>query len=296
MAQLRLGIVGSDNSHALGFARLANIEQRFGDDVRVSAISSSDREEAGLVANEAQIDEVVGGPDELLGRVQAAIIVDRDGGLHREHAEPLLAAGLPVLVDKPLATTVPDAAAILRRAQETGSLVTSYSSLRWCDGTRALKEQVPKLGTVRLAEVSGPCDIHSPYGGHFFYGIHLAEIALALVPGPVQRARVVESSGVTTAFLRREGGPVIVLHLLAPTEGGARAHFPFYALLMGTESHVEREIQTDPDLYQALGRFLDMVNSRQRPLSDQEMLEPVCVLEAIGRSLAAGGDEVAVGR
>jgi predicted dehydrogenase len=292
---MRLGIVGSDNSHALGFAKAANVDQLFGDEVRVTTLSSSDAEQAHAVAREGKIDEVVEAPVEMLGKIDAAIIVDRHGGLHRQHAEPLLGAGLPVLVDKPLATTIGDAAAILNQAHATGALVTSYSSLRWCEGTSTLQSELVRLGSIRFAQVSGPCDLHSVYGGHFFYGIHHAEIALALLPGPVHGVSVVQFPGVATAFLRRDSGPLVTLNLLDPT-GPDKPRYPFHALLIGDASFAAAPIQTDPDLRQALGRFLDMIKSGEPPLSDEEMLEPIRVLDAITRALEVGGAEVPVDR
>jgi predicted dehydrogenase len=293
---MQLGIVGSDNSHALGFARTANIEERFGPAVRFTMISSSDAEQATAVAAEGKIDEVVSAPEEMVGKVDAAVVVDRDGGLHRRHALPFLAVGTPVLVDKPLATTVADAVAILECAANAHSLVASYSSLRWCEDTRALASRLEDIGSARLVDVSGPCDLHSPYGGHFFYGIHLLEIALALVPAPVTSVQVASSTGVATAILRRDNGPVTMLNMLDPTGGEVAIRFPFFASVIGTKGHEATNIQSNPDLYQSLARFLHMIETGEPPLTTDEMLEPIRVLEAVSRSLEASGAEVPVPR
>ena len=291
---MRIGIVGSDNSHALGFSRLVNIEKRFGPDIRVTMISGSDQSEANAIAQEAGIDTVVVSPEEMVPEIDAGIIVDRDGGLHRVHAEPFITAAVPLLIDKPLATTVADAVAILQLAREARSLLTSYSSLRWCEGTRSLQSDLSDFGLIPYVGVSGPCDLESPYGGHFFYGIHLAEIALTLFPGPVRRVRVVRSAGVAIVVLQRDDPPLITLNLLDPSSAGGDARFPFHVTAFGTKRHAARDIQTEPDLYQALSRFLTMVDSGVEPLSSEEMLEPIRVLEAVSDSLHEGGAEVSV--
>jgi predicted dehydrogenase len=293
---MQLGIVGSDNSHALGFARTANTEERFGPDVRFTMISSPDAEQANAVAAEGKIDEVVPAPEQMVGKVDAVVVVDRDGALHREHAVPFLAVGTPVLVDKPLATTVADAVATLESAGNGHSLVTSYSSLRWCEDTRTLGSRLGDVGSARLVDVSGPCDLRSPYGGHFFYGIHLAEIALTLFPGPVASVQVASSNGIATAILRRDAGPVMMLNLLDPTGGESPFRFPFFASVIGTNGYAATNIQSNPDLYQSLARFLQMIETGEPPLTTDEMLEPIRVLEAVSRSLDASGAEVPVPR
>lgn len=293
---MRIGIVGTDNSHALGFSRLINLDDRFGRDVRVTVISGSDRREARAIAEETGIRDVVGSPEEMVSEVDAGIIVDRDGGLHLVHAEPFISSKVPVLIDKPLATTVADADAILQRARQEHSLLTSYSSVRWCEGTRSLQSELGDFGIVPYAEVSGPCDLASPYGGHFFYGIHLAEIALTLFPGPVRRVRVVRGPGVAIVVLHRDESPMLALNLLDPNSDGGNARFPFHVTVLGTRRHAARDIQTEPDLYHALTQFFTMLNSGKEPLSSEEMLEPIRVLEAVSYSLEADGAEVTVPR
>lgn len=293
---MHLGIVGSDNSHALGFAKTANVKNQFGPNVRFTMISSSDTEQASSVASEGMIDEVVGRPEDMVGRVDAVVVVDRDGGLHREHAMPFLASGTPVLIDKPLATNVDDAVATLAFAEKAHALVTSYSSLRWCDDVRAIGSNLRDIGSPRLLEVSGPCDLCSPYGGHFFYGIHLAEIALTLFPGPIRSVQVLRSAGVATAILRRDSGPVAMLNMLDPTAGETPAKFPFFVTVIGTSGYEASNVQTNPDLDQALARFLKMIDTGEPPVSAEEMLEPIRVLESISRSLESSGAEVPVPR
>jgi len=291
---MKLGIVGTDNTHALGFSRLVNIDQRLGADVRVVAIFGSDREQAESIARTAAINQVAASPEAMVPEVDAAIIVDRDGGLHRGHAAPFLAAGMPVLVDKPLATSVADAEAILKMARKTGSPLTSYSSLRWCTGTRKLQAELRSFGSKRLAVVSGPCDIHSQYGGHFFYGIHIVEISLALFPGTIGRLRAVQGSHVVTVVMESEDGPMITLHLLDPSGTGDAWSYPFHASVFGTTGFAAAPIENEADLYQALNRFLGMIETGKPVLSDEEMLEPIRVLEAVSGSLADSGGEVAV--
>ena len=125
---LRVGIVGSDNSHAVNYSRLANIEGVVGDTARVVAITGPDPERTKEVAGLGNIPEIVGTPQDLLGKVDAVLVVHRHGDLHLANALPFLEAGLPVYVDKPFTISLQDGAKLIRAAAKNNALLTSYSS------------------------------------------------------------------------------------------------------------------------------------------------------------------------
>jgi predicted dehydrogenase len=285
---MRIGIVGSDNTHALGFAEVANLDRFTGADVSVVAICGDDPSATRQVAKRGRIPDVLSGPDEMAGRVDAAIIVNRDGAVHRSNAAPFLRAGLPVLVDKPLAATLADAQAILAQAHEHAALVTSYSSLRWCADTRELGASLSDVGSPVLIEVSGLCDFASPYSGHFFYGIHEVEIALALHPTAPTVVRADPSGAVRTVTIQTADRCVVALNLIGATDG-VLPQVPFAAACYAPGGRVGRTIKNEPDLSTALDIFLAMVASGEPPLTDEQLLTPIAVLEAIGESARTGG-------
>src|SRR4051795_4375729 len=135
---IRIGIVGSDSSHALAFAQLANVERAFGDDARVIAICGADEQHTRDVAEQGRIAEILDGPDAFVGKVDAVMIVYRHGDLHAPNALPLIEAGLPLFVDKPFAIALTDAQRMLDAAAQHGTLLTSFSTLRFGPDTEAL--------------------------------------------------------------------------------------------------------------------------------------------------------------
>lgn len=290
---MRIGIVGSDNTHALGFAKVANGAFGASRDVRVVALCGADPEATRAVAAEGRIDEVVDSPKEMADRVDAAIVVDRHGGLHLEHSQPFLEAGLPVLVDKPLATTLDEARAILALGHHHNAPVTSYSSLRWCRDVRELVAGLPDIGRPVTVQSSGLCDFASPYGGQFFYGIHEVEIALALHPARPVAVRADASGPVRTARIETEDGCLLILTLIGSTDG-ALPNVPFHAACFGAAGRVGRVIRNEPDLSAALEKFLDLVSTGVAPVTDEQMLTSIAVLEAIGQSADQGGAAVDV--
>jgi len=72
---------------------------------RVTHIWTDRPAEAALVAAAALIPNVVAAPEDVIGKVDAVIISTDDGTDHVRRARPFIEAGLPVFIDKPLATT-----------------------------------------------------------------------------------------------------------------------------------------------------------------------------------------------
>lgn len=141
----RVGLVGTESSHAdgiVGYLRSRPEAARV-----VAVVGPADERNRGLAGDGV----VVASAGELLGMVDAVIVTSRDGAAHRQLAVPFLAAGVPVWVDKPLATRVVDAEAMMAAARRGGTTVTSYSALRWLPDAEG-------FGRGPAVTVSGPAD------------------------------------------------------------------------------------------------------------------------------------------
>jgi predicted dehydrogenase len=286
---LRIGIVGSDNSHALAYSKLANVDKIAGDSCRVVGIWGHEPGRTEEVARDGKIGTIVSHPEELLGLVDAAIVDDRHGDLHREHALPFLEAGLPVYVDKPFAVSLADCRDMLAVAERSGALLSSFSPLRVAPATVALADQLKASGDIKVAHFAGPCDFESQYAGPFFYATHVIEIALRLLDGEIERLRAVRVGKNVAVQLATSGGALATFSYL----GDAAYHF--HASLFGTEGMVAEEIVGGTGSYaEVLKAFLRMVETGQRPLSDRQLLHPIAAVHAIQASLSGGGREVRV--
>ncbi|MGI8483888.1 MAG: Gfo/Idh/MocA family protein, partial [Thermomicrobiales bacterium] len=185
----KIGIVGSDNSHAIAYSKLVNGDLLMGGTARVVGIWGQDPARTQEVATAGQIETIVDTPDGLLGNVDVVFVVDRHGDLHASHALPYLEAGIPVYVDKPFAISLTDCRQMLDAAKGSGAFITSMSSLRITPETSALAEQAAEIGDIRAAQFAGPCDFGSEYGGPFFYATHVLEIALRLLGDEIESIR-----------------------------------------------------------------------------------------------------------
>ncbi|PSL00439.1 putative dehydrogenase [Haloactinopolyspora alba] len=281
----RIGFIGTENSHTDHFIRFLNTEHRH-PGYRAVALAGGRNERNEALARDGGIDDVVESPEDLIGRVDAAIVSTRDGSRHREQSEPLLGAGIPVLVDKPLATTVTDAEAIVTAAERRGVPLVSCSALRFVPEIAEFAAPHER-GELRQLSISGPADPDSEHSGLFFYGIHHVETALELLGNPVVEPAsldvTVRRHGDTTVALTRIAGVDVVLTFIAAADGH-RA--PFHALATGTGGVLARELTLGPDYNApALARFVEAVESGTAPAGAAELISPVAVLSAITEAL-----------
>ena len=284
----RIGIIGSDNSHAVAYSKLANIANRAGAS-RVVAISGPDPARTREVAGLGNIPEIVDRPEDMLGNVDAILVVHRHGDLHARHAIPFLKAGIPVYVDKPFAISIEDCQAMLDAADEGNALVTSYSSLRYAPTTTALVERLDTLGDIRVGQFAGPCDFDSEYAGPFFYATHVAEICFRLMGDNVRTVRATRCGKSVVADVTFANDAIATFSYL----GDAAYHF--HATLFGTKDFAASEIVAGDDAYaDGLNVFLDAVANGERPLDDRQLLMPIAFVHAMNASLEANGVEIGI--
>ena len=286
---LRIGIVGSDNSHALHYSTMLNVEQVGGDEARAVAIWGQEAERTREVAEKAGIGTIVDRVEEMLDLVDAVFVEDRHGGLHAEHALPFLERGLPVFVDKPLAISLEDCGRIIAAANASGSFLTSFSSLRTAESTNAIAGAEADIGEIRVGQFAGPCDFESIYGGSFFYGTHVVEMALRLIGEDVRSVSAVRAGKMAAVTVTWESGALGTFSYL----GDAQYHFN--ATLFGTEGMTGGEVLANHDGYRtAIGIVLDGMKTGQRPFTDEQMVRPVAIMHAMEQSLASAGATVEV--
>ncbi|WP_181037222.1 Gfo/Idh/MocA family oxidoreductase [Arthrobacter sp. 4R501] len=278
---LKLGIIGLESSRPCKFfnflvSRLhkahitAVVAREAGADVQAWI-------EGGVV--------VVDRPTDLLGYVTAVIECSRKGSQHRANVEGLLRQGIHVWVDKPLATSVEDARALVVAAEDSGAFLMSYSGYRLAPQLPELAASLAQEPKSRRLVVTGPADANSEYDGLFHYGIHHVEIALellgrpALEPGNLAVAVSRFSGGLQADF--SIGGVDVALVFVAPTPG---LEVPFSVSLGAGSGERVLTVPTDYN-EQMLLQFLAGCKSAPSRRTAFDMVSPVAVLEDIvGRS------------
>lgn len=277
---MKIGIIGSDNSHAKVFAKALNVENHpeYAKD-QISHIWGTDAAETDDKVTEGKIPNVAQNSTDMIGEIDAAILVLRHGGLHLQHALPYLEAKVPLFVDKPLTTTTADARALLEQADKFQAPMTSFSTVRFDSSIQNLKNSLPEFGAVTSGDVGGIIvPTSAQYGGMIFYGIHVTEMLLELFGYGVEKIFATEVNGNTIAIASYPEA-VVTMHFL-----GQSSYF-FSATVHGKEKSIYQKADTGDNFPQGLKRIMEMFRTGKTNLTAEQLFEPVAIHEAIEKSL-----------
>ncbi len=189
--ELRVGIIGLDTSHSPAFARAMNSGKEGAlKSCQVTAayppgspdIESSVSRVPGYTADMRELGvEIVDSIPTLLERVDAVLLESNDGRPHLEQLIPVLQAGKPCFIDKPIAGSLADCLAIFDLADHYGVPVFSSSSLRYGKNSQAAR--AGSLGDILGCSTWSPCTLEPTHPDLYWYGIHGVE-SLFTVMGP----------------------------------------------------------------------------------------------------------------
>lgn len=127
--------------------------------------------------------EIVGSIDELLNRVDVVLLESVDGRVHLAQARPVIAAGKPLFIDKPLASSLADGVQLLRLAKEKGVPCFSASSLRFSSGFQAARNGTSRFGDIRSCTAWSSANLNAHDAEPFWlHGIHGVEILFTISP------------------------------------------------------------------------------------------------------------------
>jgi len=275
----RIGIVGSDNSHAITFSQIANgiDRENYVPGFKVTHLFGFDEARNREVAEKGGIENIVSDINEMVGKVDVVFVVFRHGGLHLKYAKPFIENGIPVFVDKPLADTVADAKKLIELAKEKQTLLTSFSTLRFTDAVQEMKKLFRSEEPVFL-NVLGPGDLESEYGGLIFYGVHCAEIFNEIAGKGVREVYAAAKSKNIIATLSHE--KLIGTIKISP-------EIPYVFSLEGVtkKTYFSTKVESKDCYKRGMVKIKEMLDSKQWVLSEDEMLEPVAIIKAIEESV-----------
>ncbi len=247
---------------------------------RVTHVWTDTPEEAPLVARASRIEHVVDRPEDVIGEVDAVIIATDDGDDHVRRARPFVEAGLPVFVDKPLATNLADLRQFVSW-QRQGAVLLSTSGMRYAPEMRLDDAQRQSLGDLRWI-TSFTCKTWERYGIHA-----LEAVEPLLGPGFVS-AQTQTQSGSDLVHLVHDSGVQVTLAAIHDAFGSFGA-----VHLYGTRGQLPLRLT---DTYQAfrsqLLAFVDLLRTGRAPLPFAETVELMAALIAGRLSRERGGERV----
>lgn len=200
-APIRVGVIGLDNYQAVAFTQLFHDPKAMGDLAGIRVVGafpttgSKDIEESlrelpkwtkGIQDFKVPLVDSV---DKLLAQCDAVLVMSLDGRAHLEHLKPVLKAGKPVYVGRPLAASLNDAVAIYKLAAEHKTPIFSCSQHRFSPGFFGMRNH-PEVGEVLGCDVYGGCPREPSHPDLFWHGIHGVETLYSIMgPGCVSVTR-----------------------------------------------------------------------------------------------------------
>ena len=182
---LRIGLIGLDTSHVIAFTKIINDPKATGPLAKAKVVaafrggsldipSSADRiyKYTETLTNEYGL-KLYSTIAELCKNVDAIMLESVDGRPKVRQAIPVIDAGLPLFIDKPMAGSLADVIFIFDYAKKKGVPIFSSSSLRYGKTNQAIRHG--SIGTVARAEVHSPCSLEVHHPDLFWYGVHGCE-------------------------------------------------------------------------------------------------------------------------
>jgi hypothetical protein len=289
-AEVRLGIIGTDTSHVSVFTKSFNDEMSPDHVPGARVVAAYKGGSKDVESSYSRVDkyaeelrtkwkvEIVRDIPTLCRKVDAVLIESVDGRAHLEQAKAVIAAGKPMFIDKPLASTLEDAREIARLAKEAGVPWFSSSSLRFNE----------IANTMKFADASavitwgpGPLEEHHKLDLSW-YAIHPIEMLYALLgPGCQEVTRVYTPNGdiVTGVWSNGRTGTVRTL----------RPYGDYGAVVFRTKSVVQSRPKAGHTYQQLLVEIVKFFETKQPPVPNEETLEIFAFMDAAQRSRDEGG-------
>jgi WD40 repeat protein/predicted dehydrogenase len=290
---LRIGIIGLDTSHAIAFTKLLNGETppEWAQGARIVAaypkgspdIESSTSRVPGYIEEVKPFGvEIVDSIEDLVTKVDAVCLESNDGRPHLEQILPVLKAGKPVFVDKPIAGSLTDAVAIFEAAREYKVPIFSSSSLRWIEGGQDIRNG--SLGKVLGADLYSPCSLEATHPDLFWYGIHGVEALFTVMGTGCQSVTRTTTPDFDVAVGLWDGGRIGSFRGIRAGSGG------YGGTVFGDKAKATLERYGG---YEPLVKaFVHFFRTGEAPVTEEETLEIYAFMEAADESKRQGGAPV----
>jgi GFO/IDH/MocA oxidoreductase family protein len=293
-ADLRLGIIGCDTSHVTAFTEALNNPTAKGHVAGGKVVAAFKGGSPDVQSSWSRVDQFTAtlkdkygvkfynSIEEMCQHVDAVLLESVDGRPHLAQATPVLLAHKRLFIDKPMASSLRDAAQIFKIAKEQRVPVFSSSALRFGTDTQAIRNG--SLGKIVYAETYGPCELEPHHPDLFWYGIHGVEALYAILGTGCQSVQ----RGTTA------DGKIEVIGLWSGGRKGVfREDKQFHGMAKGERG--QAAAGSFDGYLPLLKEIMTFFQTGVAPVQPEETLEILAFMEAADQSKAQGGKPVKVG-
>ena len=294
-APLRAGMIGLDTSHVPAFTKIFNNPKATGDLAAIRIVTgypggtdipaSRDRVKGFTEQLRGMGIEIVDSIPKLLEKVDVVLLESVDGRIHLQEALPVIKAGKPLFIDKPVAGSLADAIVIYELAKKHNVPCFSSSSLRFAPGIQEILKN-EKLGTIEGAATWGSCTYQEGTPDMFFYGIHGIEPLYALMGTGCETVTRIQTKDTDLVSGVWKDGRI------GAYRGIRKNMAEFGAVAFGSKRIVQTGREGGyEELCTEVGRFF---KTGKPPVPAEETIEIFAFMEAAGESKRQGGAPVSL--
>lgn len=297
--EIRIGIIGTDTSHATAFTQLLNDKSNPNYVPGARVVAAFKGGSPDVEASRTRIDrlaaelkdkwgiEFVTSIEELSQKVDAVLLLSVDGRPHLNQVRPVFAAKKRVFIDKPFTASYADAREIVRLSREAGVPFFSSSSLRFATDVQTVRRS-DKHGGIVGAFTFGPENLEPHHPDLFWYGIHAVEMLYTLLgPGCDRVTRVKTDSGDTVVGTWKDGR-------IGKMRGLIQGRQDYGAVAFGMKAVLATPIPMRTDYRGLLVEIVKFFQTGVPPVEPEETLEIMAFMEAADLSKARDSAPVAL--
>jgi Oxidoreductase family, NAD-binding Rossmann fold len=298
-SEVRVGIIGTDTSHATAFTKLLNDKSDPAHAPGARVIAAFKGGSPDVEASRTRVDkfaaelkdkwgvEFVDSIEALTSKVDAVLLLSVDGRPHLDQVRPVFKAKKRVFIDKPFTASYADAREIVRLSRESGVPFFSTSSLRYAADVQAIRNS-DKHGGIQGAFTFGPENLEPHHPDLFWYGIHAVEMLYTLLGrGCEQVTRVKTDTGDTVVGRWKDGR-------IGTMRGLIQGKQDYGAVAFGMKSILATPVPMSTNYRGLLVEIVKFFQTGVAPIDPDETLELIAFMEAAEVSKARGGAPVAL--
>jgi hypothetical protein len=289
-ATIRLGIIGTDTSHATAFTEMLNNESSPDHVPGGRVVAAYKGGSPDIESSATRVDQYAEElrtkwqvhfyPNiaELCQHVDAVLLESVDGRVHLAQARAAIAAHKPLFIDKPLASTLEDAREIARLAKTAGVPWFSSSSLRFGEIAETMK-----FADATGVETWGPGPLEPHHQLDLsWYAIHPIELLYTLMGPGCEEVSRTSSPDADLIAGRWKDGRIGTVRALRP--------YSDYGAVVFRPKQIVESPSRPADSYRPLVvEIMKFFESGQTPVPNQETLEIFAFMDAAQRSKDEGG-------
>ncbi|MBQ3505991.1 MAG: Gfo/Idh/MocA family oxidoreductase [Clostridia bacterium] len=275
----KIGIIGSENSHAAAFIEIFKNEPKYAE-LEVVCVGGM-YDEANQTLNEKYGVEIINSAEEMIGKVDAAMITCRDGKYHAGYAEPFIRAGIPLFVDKPFTTDAQEAFNLVQLARRENVPMVGGSAVKSCYDILMLKNAVEKdKKSVKGGMMIAPLNMKNEYSGFYFYSSHLAEMCLNVFGYDPIAVTAKENNDNVAVLVEYEDYTV---NLLFASSCGK-----YFGQVVNADGIYSRDVDISIIYKHECEEFYNMLKNGSMKYTYEQLIKPVYFLNAIYKSYTTG--------